>query len=247
MKKIKQHKRDWEVLGELDPLWAVLSDNNKKFNNWNLEEFLATGLSEVEGVFAVMQDLKLAQNRGEMLDFGCGVGRLARHWLKHFDKYIGSDISSKMLERARKINQDLEAEFQENQEDLRIFKDNRFDFIYSGITLQHMPDKEAIKRYILEFKRILKEGGALVFQLPTKIPWYYRFQPVRKTYSALRFLGLSDNFLYNHLGLYPIKMSAIPEDDVQNFLSKAGFKVLGVKSDNYCGPKVESRTYYCQK
>lgn len=247
MKNIKKHKQNWEKLGELDPLWAVLSDNNKRFNNWNLEEFLATGLSEVENVFTVMRELNIGQNRGVMLDFGCGVGRLARHWLKYFDKYIGSDISSKMLERALKINQDLSVEFYENQDDLKIFEDNKFEFIYSGIVLQHMPSRETIKKYILEFYRILKEDGVLVFQLPAKIPWRFRLQPIRKVYSALRFLGLSDDFLYNHLGLYPIKMNFISENDMKNFLEKVGFKVLNIKNDTYCGPNVESRTYYCQK
>lgn len=247
MKNILKHKNNWEKLGELDPLWAVLSDNSKRFNSWNIEEFLSTGLSEVENVFSIMKELNIGQNRGVMLDFGCGVGRLARHWLKHFDKYIGSDISSNMLERAKKINQDLEVDFLENGEDLKIFEDNKFDFIYSGIVLQHMPNRETIKKYILEFKRVLKKDGVLVFQLPAEIPWRFRLQPIRKAYSVLKFLGLSDDFLYNHLGLYPIKMNFVSENDMRNFLEKVGLKVVDVKQDTYCGPLVKSCTYYCQK
>ncbi|PKM91847.1 hypothetical protein CVU82_01410 [Candidatus Falkowbacteria bacterium HGW-Falkowbacteria-1] len=247
MEKIESHKQNWEKLGEMDPLWAVLSDNSKRFNNWNLEEFLQTGEVEVENVYSVMRELNVGLNKGEVLDFGCGVGRLARHFLKHFDKYNGCDISKNMLERAKKINQDLSAEFFENGEDLKIFKDQKFDFIYSGIVLQHLPDKEMVKKYILEFYRVLKNDGLLVFQLPSKIPWRFRLQPVRKVYLFLKLLGLSDKFLYKQLGLYPIKMSAIEEEDMKNFLIKVGFKVLTIKDDSYCGPSVESRTYYCQK
>lgn len=247
MKKASNHKQDWENLGEMDPLWAVLSDKSKRFNNWNLEDFLKTGEIEVESVYSVIKDLKLDLNKGEMLDFGCGVGRLARHWLKYFNKYVGSDISRNMLERAKKVNQDLSAEFFENGNDLKIFKDKRFDFIYSGIVLQHLPSREAVKMYILEFNRILKDDGLLVFQIPSKIPWYFKLQAVKKIYSSLRFIGLSDKFLYKELGLYPIKMSAIEKDDMENFLLKAGFKVLTVKDDSYCGPSIESKTYYCQK
>ena len=95
--------------------------------------------------------------------------------------------------------------------------------------------------------RILKEGGVLAFQLPTNIPWRFRFQPVRKIYSGLKFLGISDGFLYNQLGLYPMKMNFIPEDIMRGFLEKVGFRIVDVKSDTYCGPSVKSRTYYCVK
>ncbi|MFA5420608.1 MAG: class I SAM-dependent methyltransferase [Patescibacteria group bacterium] len=249
MENIKNHKQDWENLGELDPLWAVLSDNSKRFNNWSIEEFLGTGKKEVGDVLSVMNDLKLNPEKGEMLDFGCGVGRLARHWLSYFNRYIGCDISSTMLNRAKKINQDIieSVDFVENGEDLKIFPDKKFDFIYSGIVLQHIPSRDMIKSYILEFNRILKEGGVLAFQLPTNIPWRFRFQPVRKIYSGLKFLGISDGFLYNQLGLYPMKMNFIPEDIMRGFLEKVGFRIVDVKSDTYCGPSVKSRTYYCVK
>jgi ubiquinone/menaquinone biosynthesis C-methylase UbiE len=248
MKKrdIYSHKSEWESLGKLDPLWAVLSDNDKKFNNWNLDDFLETGRKEVSHVFSKMKELSLGQGRGKMLDFGCGVGRLARHWLDYFDEYNGTDISSSMINKAREINKDVKANFFINNEDLSIFPDNSFDFIYSGIVLQHLPSKEAIKDYTLEFKRVLRSDGALVFQLPSKIPWLFRVQLVRKMYLFLKFFGFSDNFLYKQLGLYPIKMSFIPEGEMASFLKKSGFKVLGINPDTYCGPYVESRTYYCK-
>ena len=175
MSKITEHKKNWEALGELDPFWAVLSDSSKRFNNWDLNEFLSTGESEVENIFSQMQKNNIGLNGGEMLDFGCGVGRLARFWLKHFSKYNGTDISQAMVEKAREINSGLMAEFFVNSDDLKIFSDKKFDFIYSGIVLQHLPDREFIKKYILEFKRVLKDGGVLVFQLPSEIPWRFRF------------------------------------------------------------------------
>lgn len=245
MSKITEHKKNWEALGELDPFWAVLSDNSKRFNNWDLNEFLNTGKAEVENIFSQMQKNNIALNRGEMLDFGCGVGRLARFWLKHFSKYNGTDISQAMVEKAREINSGLMAEFFVNSDDLKIFSNKKFDFIYSGIVLQHLPDREFIKKYILEFRRVLKDGGTLVFQLPSEIPWRFRFQPVRRLYNVLKGFGFSEKFLYQKIGLYPIKMSYINEEDMRNFLLKAGFKVKDVCADTYCGPQVKSRTYYC--
>ncbi|HOZ53467.1 MAG TPA: class I SAM-dependent methyltransferase [bacterium] len=247
MNKIENHKKNWEALGESDPFWAVLSDNSKRFNNWDVDEFIKTGEAEVENVFSQMKSLGIGISRGEILDFGCGVGRLARHWLKYFDKYNGTDISEAMIKKAQDINKGWEVEFFVNNDSLEIFDDNKFDFIYSGIVLQHLPDKDFIKKYILEFKRILKPGGGLVFQLPSKIPWTFRLQPVRRLYNFLSKIGFSEKFLYQQLGLYPIKMSFILENDMRKFLEDNDFKVLSIKGDTYCGPRVESRTYYCQK
>lgn len=245
MSKIEKHQKNWETLGKLDPLWAVLSDNSKRFNNWNIEDFLKTGEAEVENIFSQMNKLNIGLSRGEMLDFGCGVGRLARHWLKYFDKYNGTDISPAMLEKARELNHNLAVEFFVNGENLAILADNKFDFVYSGIVLQHLPNKEFIKKYLLEFKRILKPNGVLVFQLPSKIPWRFRFQPVRRLYNILKGIGFSDKFLYKKVGLYPIKMTAISEKELKVFLQDAGFVVKKINPDTYCGPSVKSRTYYC--
>ncbi|MFA5644022.1 MAG: class I SAM-dependent methyltransferase [Patescibacteria group bacterium] len=247
MSQIERHKKNWEKLGELDPLWAVLSDNSKRFNNWDLEEFLKTGEREVENIFSQFKNINIAPAKDEMLDFGCGVGRLARYFLKYFSKYNGTDISRPMIERAREINRGLSAEFFINEADLKIFSDDKFSFVYSGIVLQHLPSRELIKKYILEFKRVLKNAGILVFQLPSKIPLAFRFHPVRRLYNFLKLIGFSEKFLYQKIGLYPIKMSFISEIDMKKFLEDSGFEILATKEDTYCGPRVQSRTYYCRK
>jgi len=246
MSKIKKHQSEWENLGKIDPLWAVLSDNSKRFNNWNLEEFLETGDKEGSYVWEKIKELNLSIKAEKMLDFGCGVGRLSRFWLKHFDSYTGCDISPSMIKKAKEINS-FKAQFIVSGENLSILNNNHFDFIYSGIVLQHMPNKKTIYKYLLEFNRILKPNGLLVFQLPSKIPWQFKLQPIRKLYKLLKFIGFSDNFLYNKLRLYPIKMTAILDKKLKTFLENNNFEVKKIEADTYCGPRVKSKTYYCQK
>ena len=48
---------------------------------------------------------------------------------------------------------------------LALFPNEHFDFLYSSITLQHMPP-ELIRGYLAEFVRVLRRGGVLMFQLP---------------------------------------------------------------------------------
>ena len=67
---------EWEDLAALDPLWAILSDDQKQFGRWSIEEFLAAGQREIDDLMAVC-GLKQGSN-GRVLDFGCGAGRLSR-------------------------------------------------------------------------------------------------------------------------------------------------------------------------
>src|SRR3954447_22271496 len=97
-------RRDWERLGEEDPLWAVLSSEGKRGGNWDEAEFFRTG---VEFVDQLMPDVAVhlpGQVLGDALDFGCGVGRLSQPLGRHFRTVTGVDVSAAMLDRARAAN-----------------------------------------------------------------------------------------------------------------------------------------------
>src|SRR5262249_3108618 len=49
--------------------------------------------------------------------------------------------------------------------DLAVFPDDAFDFVYSSLVLQHMKP-EYSQNYIKEFLRVLAPGGLPVFQIP---------------------------------------------------------------------------------
>ena len=51
-------------------------------------------------------------------------------------------------------------------DDLSIFGQNVFDFVYTDIVLQHL-EPALILRYLTDFFRILSPGGVLIFQLPS--------------------------------------------------------------------------------
>jgi SAM-dependent methyltransferase len=74
-----------------------------------------------------------------------------------------------MIENARELNQYPEKcrYFLNAQEDLQIFADDEFSFIYSNVVLQHIPPQIS-RRYLVEFARVLRPGGLLVFQLPSR-------------------------------------------------------------------------------
>lgn len=163
--------RTWNTLGESDPLWAILSEPEKTGNRWNLDEFLKTGEEEIRGLMDYVGSLSVPPlKRGVALDFGCGVGRLTQALAQYFGECHGVDIAETMLERARAINRHGDrCTYHLNQvNSLRLFPAETFDFIYSNIVLQHMP-VEVSTSYLPEFVRVLKRGGMVVFQLPSRL------------------------------------------------------------------------------
>jgi len=163
-------KNTWSMLGEVDPLWAVLTNPNKRDGRWDIESFLYTGIVEIECILEEIVFLKFPIVKERALDFGCGVGRLTQALSKHFEEVHGVDIAPSMIELAGKLaGDDGKCHFHLNQQKgLALFADDFFDFIYSRIVLQHMSPALS-KNYISEFIRIVKPGGLIAFQLPEQI------------------------------------------------------------------------------
>jgi ubiquinone/menaquinone biosynthesis C-methylase UbiE len=165
---IERLRKNWQELGEKDPLWAVLSWSDKKHGKWNKEEFFKTGQEEIDLTMRYLQTLGLNVNSDKALDFGSGVGRLTGALARYFTSVVGVDISSAMVKHARELNKSENCQFILNTEaDLKIFPDQSFDFVYSRLTLQHI-EPTYTGKFIKEFVRILKPGGVAVFGQPYK-------------------------------------------------------------------------------
>ena len=165
MTELDRLRRVWQTLGREDPLWAVLSQADKRGGRWQPDEFLATGRAEIDTQMHMLAARGVPAGRALALDFGCGAGRLSRALATHFDKVVGIDVSASMIETARALNADVgNIEFRENHS-LRIegVADGSVDFVYSNMTLQHIPAGLAAG-YVDEFFRVLAPGGVAVFQ-----------------------------------------------------------------------------------
>jgi SAM-dependent methyltransferase len=165
---LKQLQKTWDDFGKSDPLWAILTHEEKVNRGWKTEEFFLTGQEEISDVLKKIDQLVPRLPRRKALDFGCGIGRLTQALCPYFEQCHGVDIAPSMIKLARKYNRwRKRCRYWLNDADnLRLFPDNTFDFIYSNIVLQHMkPDYS--KAYIGEFLRTLAPGGLIIFQLPT--------------------------------------------------------------------------------
>jgi ubiquinone/menaquinone biosynthesis C-methylase UbiE len=240
----EKHKSNWEDLAELDPMWAVISHPERQFGKWDREEFLGTGREDVEKLMHSIRALGYPEARGSILDFGCGVGRLADAFLSHFDRYYGVDISELMLRQAKLFSSKPHAQFLMSDGDsLRTFSDGCFDLVYSSWVLQHLPDRATAIQMVQEFLRVLDRRGLLVFQLPSFIPLLHRLQLRRRLYELLKTAGVSAKVLYRTAGLHPSRMNFVSEEEVGSVVAKTGGKIIRIDRDVICG-HTHSATYY---
>ncbi len=225
------HRRDWEALGALDPLYAILGADHARHGGWGMREFLATGERDIARLLATSRRLGLPRQRRATLELGCGVGRLTRALAPHFDRCVGIDISQAMIDRARALNTDVtNCEWiHHTAADLAVLGDERFDLVLSHLVLQHIPKKATILGYVGELARVLAPGGLLAMQLPATMPMRRRIQPRRRLYGALRRAGLPDDLLYRRLGLNPIRMNWVPRLQVLDRLATGGARVVDVE------------------
>ncbi len=233
-------QQNWEKLGASDPYWAILNDDSKTGNRWEVDEFFNSGAREVQRILDHVGTLYALPNRHRALDFGCGVGRLTQALADHFEQVDGVDISASMLETARKHNRHAArcTYWLNPKPDLSIFPAAHFTFIYSSITLQHMRARYA-KLYLREFLRVLAPGGVLVFQLPAGLTksllsparrisqalYYYLFHPIFRPRTPV------------------IEMHPIPKAVVTGLLRENGAWILDISRDGSAGELWESYRY----
>ena len=184
---------NWNVLAELDPLWTILSEPEKKFGKWNPAEFFSTGEREADRVLEMCKSHGIAPTFDRFLDFGCGVGRMTRGFSRAFKSCTGLDVSEKMISLAKTYNADrANCNFIANDAPKLPFESRTFDFVFTVLVLQHLPTKKAILGYVAELIRVAKDGAVISFQLPIAVPIRRRIQLRRRLWALFAYWACHD-------------------------------------------------------
>jgi SAM-dependent methyltransferase len=158
-------KSTWENLGKVDPLWAVLTDPERRHGGWQVDEFLATGVEPIAQVKAMLDEAGLSFG-DRVLDFGCGAGRLTNALATHAKEVVGVDIAQSMIDEANRINQYPERVGFVAYDGHRLpFDDESFDGVVSLISIQHSPPAVQLAS-LVELQRVVRPGGVLALQIP---------------------------------------------------------------------------------
>ena len=97
-----------------------------------------------------------------VLDAGCGTGKFLPSLEKYADKYIGIDLSSEQLNKAKsKSQKDNSIFIKSNLADITL-EDNSVDLIISTWVLGTILDLDERSKCLDELKRVLKSGGQII-------------------------------------------------------------------------------------
>jgi SAM-dependent methyltransferase len=222
-------------------MWAALTLPGKAREGWNPADFLATGRAEIDAVLERLRELGVAPKRGTAVDFGCGPGRLSAGLAAAgFERVIGLDISTSMLDTARRLtggapNADR-CDFRLNDGvTLDSVPDGSVDLVYTCRVLQHMPPALA-HGYIREFHRVAAPGALVVFQLPA--------EPAPGVVGAL--LRRLPTGLLNRLRR-GMQMHGTPPTEVTALVAAAGGRTVSIEADTSAGPRWRSYLYITER
>lgn len=237
-------QRDWDDLAAFDPLGAILREPGRR-RPWMLDEFLASGERDAERALAMARNDGLPHRYGRALDFGCGVGRVAVALATGFEEVLGMDISPSMVKRAQRIAASIpNCRFVVGaRQELQALPAEHFDFVLALLVLQHLRSPAHVERYVAELTRRLARRGALVLQVPSRLPLRRRIQSRRRAYALLRRLDVPASLLLAELRLDPIRTTALSEPRVRAAVEAAGGRIVAAQDDDATGPYVPSRRY----
>ncbi len=107
------------------------------------------------------------QRHVKILDVGCGLGDVARHFMGMADderpRYFGIDLCPYAIEDCRSKLATDGREFYVGKVDDIPFSNEMFDVVWCGETLEHLDDPD---QGIKELARVTGEGGFMVLSTP---------------------------------------------------------------------------------
>lgn len=186
----------------------------------NYERFFVPAIGEPLAVDLIRH---AALRPGErILDVACGTGvvaRLASQQIGGTGTVAGLDVNPGMLAVARSATSPgVSIEWHEASADAMPFPDASFDAVLCQMGLQFMPDKHAALR---EMRRVLVEGGRLIFNVPGPTP-----PPFRSMEDALaHHIGMEAAGFVTHV------FSLYDTAEIQNLVGDTGFHDVSVQSN----------------
>jgi SAM-dependent methyltransferase len=154
-------RRYWDRAAAENAAWYVATGFTSES-----EEFFEQGAIETDSFLAVC-GVHLGPD-DSVLEIGCGVGRMTRRLSERARSVTAVDVSEEMLNRCRtNLAERANVTFALVPGDgsMPDVPDASVQVVFSYITLQHVPSRQAQLRYLSEGGRVLSSGGRLAIQI----------------------------------------------------------------------------------
>jgi SAM-dependent methyltransferase len=159
-------REDWDARARTEGRYFIATGREA----WTDAEFFASGEENVrQHVLTDMENICRGRTPQAMrvLEIGCGAGRITKALAGLFGEVHGVDVSPEMIRLGREKLAGLDNVHLHinNGVDLSVLPDVPFDFAFSFIVFQHVPEKGIVESYIREVHRVLQPGALFKFQV----------------------------------------------------------------------------------
>jgi SAM-dependent methyltransferase len=173
----RRMRRDWDQRARENARYYVVTGQDQ----WSDEEFYESGqITLAEEILNDLGNICQGMDPKDMnvLEIGCGAGRVTRAFAGFFGQVYAVDISREMVRRARRAVAGFPNArvFRNNGKDLSAVREHwwnrlgigakpQLDFAFSFMVFQHIPSREVIESYVREVNRLLRPGALFKFQV----------------------------------------------------------------------------------
>ena len=162
---------DWNQLGEVDPFWAVITDERFRADRMDAttrEAFYQSGVIDIDRFHSELKRHFSAPDHFEAcLDFGAGVGRLLVPMAQRAHQSVGVDIADSMRAICQTRLDEVglsQVKLVATPKEAAVF--GPFNWVNSFIVLQHIPPARGVA-LIEDLLAIVSPGGFLSLQVTT--------------------------------------------------------------------------------
>jgi SAM-dependent methyltransferase/(2Fe-2S) ferredoxin len=153
------------------------------------DAFRASGERDVRAFFRGYEHLLHAGQ--DVVDIGCGIGRMDEFVAPRVRRLTGVDVSGEMVRLATaRLAHVPNVRFVEGDGTSLPLPDASADLVFSHIVLQHTP-RHVTVAYVGDVFRVLRAGGSFVFQMPEAVPGAPHDPPQADTFE-MRFWSEAD-------------------------------------------------------
>lgn len=172
----------WDRRANEDAFYFV--DNRLRYGHPDLQAFWEGGRQDLETILDQLS-IEIARD-DDIVEIGCGVGRITRALADRGSTVRALDVSGRMLALAAEHNPTLaNVDWIEGDgTSLRPIEDASVDFCFSHVVFQHIPESQITLGYVREMGRVLRPGGRAAFQISNR-PDLHRRRPSMRRLRAV--------------------------------------------------------------